>query len=548
MPFSSVQSLAGQALEAHYKDIASVHLRDLFAQDPKRFDNFSVSACGLLLDYSKHRITAETRDLLIALAEVAELKSWITRQFSGDKINHTENRAVLHSALRAPADTEILVDGHNVVADVHAVLNSMAKFSDKVRSGEWKGHTGKAIEAIVNIGIGGSDLGPKMVCRALARYQHPRLKAYFASNIDASHIGEMLTELDPETTLFIIASKTFSTQETLTNAQTARRWLVDKLGENAVSKHFVAVSSNAERVSEFGIDTEHMFGFWDWVGGRYSLWSAIGLPIIVNLGMDNFRALLDGAHAMDEHFRSAPFTHNLPVLQGLLGVWYNNFFNASSYAVLPYDYPLELLPMYLQQLEMESNGKRVRRDGETVDYNTSHILWGAAGNNGQHAFYQLLHQGTHLVPADFIVAAHSQYDELGHQNAVLSNALAQTRALMLGRDATETEAMLHNAGLEGDALAAELPHRVFPGNQPSSTIVYDTLTPAILGSLIALYEHKTFVQSVIWDINAFDQWGVELGKQMAGQLLPEFSASEITTTYDASTNGLLNYLKNSRAD
>jgi glucose-6-phosphate isomerase len=534
-------------LHNHQARLRNLHLRDLFATDSTRFDSFTLQACDLLLDYSKHRIDQDALADLIHLAETAALPQWIERMFSGAKINHTEDRAVLHCALRAKADAVITVDGINVVPEVQAVLARMEEFSERVRSGAWLGHSGKPIDAIVNIGIGGSDLGPKMVVRALSAYQHPRLRAYFVSNLDAAHIGETLAQLNPETTLFIVASKTFSTQETLTNAHSARQWLVTALGEDAVSKHFVAVSTHEQRVRAFGIDTANMFGFWDWVGGRYSLWSAIGLAIAVNLGMDNFRALLDGARRMDEHFHYAALDKNMPVLLGLLGVWYSDFWEARSHAVLPYDYPLELLPAYLQQLEMESNGKRVSRDGEVLGYRTCPVLWGTSGNNGQHAFYQLMHQGTQMIPADFIVAVHSQYPDPHHQAAVLSNALAQTRALMLGRNEAETAAMLRADNSDPAALNAQLPHRVFPGNQPTSTLLYAKLTPTILGSLIALYEHKVFVQSVIWNINAFDQWGVELGKQMAGELLPEFSQAQETHAYDASTNGLLNFIKKLKA-
>ena len=538
------QTSAWQALQAHQEQLRNVHMRDLFAQDPNRFDTFSTSACGLLLDYSKHRITAETHDLLVQLATGAGLEQWIQRMFRGEKINHTENRAVLHTALRAPAGTSLEVEGSDVMTEIHAVLDRIESFSEKIRSGEWLGYTGKPIEAVVNIGIGGSDLGPKTVVRALAAHQHPRMRAYFVSNLDATQLGEVLQETDPETTLFIVASKTFSTQETLTNALSARRWLVDHAGrEDVVSKHFVAVSTHRQRVTEFGIDPVNMFEFWDWVGGRYSLWSAIGLSIAVNLGMPAFREVLHGARQMDEHFMHTPFERNLPVLMGLLGIWYSDFWGAASHVVLPYDYALEFFPFHLQQLEMESNGKRVTRGGELVPMGTCPVLWGEPGNNGQHAFYQLMHQGTQLIPADFIVAMESQHDLPGHQEAVLSNALAQTRALMQGRNEEETAAMLRAAGMDEATLQANLPHRVFPGNQPSTTILYRKLTPTLVGSLIALYEHKAFTQSVIWDINAFDQWGVELGKQMASELLPEFSKTEPATAYDASTNGLLNTIK-----
>jgi glucose-6-phosphate isomerase len=427
---------------------------------------------------------------------------------------------------------------------VNAVLAKIRTFSDSVRSGGWRGDTGKPISAVVNIGIGGSDLGPLMVTRALKAYSHPRIRSYYASNVDATHIGEILAQVDPETTLFIIASKTFTTQETMLNAQTARRWLIEKLGnEQAVAKHFVAVSTNTQKVREFGIDTNNMFEFWDWVGGRYSLWSAIGLPIVIAIGMDQFEQMLNGAHLLDNHFRKTPLEKNLPVLLGLLDIWNNDFLGADTHVVLPYDFALEHFSSYLQQLVMESLGKRVTREGIVIDYPTCPIDWGAPGNNAQHAFYQLLHQGTRLVPSDFIVAIESQHPFPQHQEAVLSNALAQTHALMMGRNEAETRASLEASGVKGSALTEQLPHRIFPGNQPSNTIVYQKLTPAVLGALIALYEHKTFVQSVCWNINPFDQWGVELGKQVANVLLPEITGEKPCGGHDGSTDGLLNYIK-----
>ncbi len=537
-------STAWAALEQHQTHIAEAHLRDLFAKDPDRFKRFSLSACGLLLDYSKNRITIETMPLLLALAKQRGLKEWIDKMFNGERVNNTENRAALHIALRNRANAPVLENGDNVMPAINNVLERMRKFSESVRNGEWRGYTGKPINNIVNIGIGGSDLGPKMVNRALQTYHHPRLDVYFVSNLDATNLGEILPRLDPETTLFIVASKTFSTQETLTNARTARAWLLQQANDiNAVSKHFVAISTHHQRVTEFGINPANMFEFWDWVGGRYSLWSAIGLSIAVMIGMDRFLELLSGAQDMDQHFRTAPLPENMPVILGLLGVWYTNFLGTSTHAILPYDYALQYFPAYLQQLEMESNGKRVTRDGEAVQYRTCPVIWGEEGNNGQHAFYQLLHQGTQLIPADFIVAIESQHTLDIHQEAVLANALAQTRALMLGRTLEETRTMLQQSGLVGEKLEQELPHRVFPGNQPTNTILYQKLTPALLGTLIALYEHKVFVQSVCWNINPFDQWGVELGKQMASNLLPELSNMQSCDQYDASTNGLLNYIK-----
>ncbi|MDM8559985.1 glucose-6-phosphate isomerase [Candidatus Parabeggiatoa sp. HSG14] len=544
-------------LKTHQQSLAQIHMRDLFASDSQRFERFSVEACDLLLDYSKNRLTTETLTLLQQLATTAKLQKWIARMFQGEKVNNTEQRAALHIALRNRSNTSILVDGKEVMPEVNMILAKMRQFSESVRSGEWRGYTGKPIKSIVNIGIGGSDLGPAMVTRALKAYHPPHLRAYFVSNADGTHLGETLTELDPETTLFIVASKTFTTQETLLNARSARQWLINKLGdEKAVAKHFVAVSTAKQKVTEFGIDPANMFEFWDWVGGRYSLWSAIGLPIVVMIGMDNFEQLLSGAHQLDKHFETAPFDKNLPVLMGLISVWYSSFFNATTEAILPYDYTLELFPAYLQQLVMESLGKQVTREGENVDYPTCPIIWGAPGNNGQHAFYQLLHQGTLMIPTDFIIAIFSQHNFPGHQEAVLSNALAQTYALMMGRNPEETQALLKipNPSLpqceieKSEKLTQQLPHRVFPGNQPSNTLIYKKLTPKILGTLIALYEHKVFVQSVCWGINPFDQWGVELGKQVAGTLLPTLCSEQEkdahhTIKHDPSTEGLLNYIK-----
>ncbi|HEC85773.1 MAG: glucose-6-phosphate isomerase [Candidatus Parabeggiatoa sp. nov. 2] len=557
-------SAAWAALKAHQHQLAPIHLRDLFAEDSQRFERFSVEACGLLLDYSKNRLTRDTLSLLLNLATEAKLQDWIARLFQGEKVNNTEQRAALHIALRNRSNRPIRVDGKNVMPDINAVLAKMRQFSDSVRGDskkQWRGYTGKPIESIVNIGIGGSDLGPAMVTRALKAYHHPRLRSYFVSNVDSTHLGETLAALNPETTLFIVASKTFTTQETLLNATSARQWLIDKLGDNnAVAKHFVAVSTATQQVTEFGIDPINMFEFWDWVGGRYSLWSAIGLPIAVMIGMNNFEQLLAGAHEMDTHFETAPFAENLPVLMGLIGVWYSRFLGATTHAVLPYDYCLELFPAHLQQLIMESLGKRVTRDGKEVDYPTGPIIWGTPGNNGQHAFYQLLHQGTHLVPADFIIAIESQYDLPGHQNAVLSNALAQTHALMMGRTAEQTKQALYSSGITDKMLTQQLPHRVFQGNQPSNTLVYKKLTPQVLGKLLALYEHKVYVQGICWGINPFDQWGVELGKQVASTLMSALRAekaglnglnglnglketAQAHERHDSSTDGLLNYIK-----
>ncbi len=531
------------ALKQHQQALAQVQMRDLFAQDRQRFEHFSVEACGLFLDYSKNRVTQETLDLLMQMAAEANLKDWIARMFRGEKINNTEQRAVLHVALRNRSNRPILVDGKDVMPEVNAVLAKMRQFCDSVRSGQWRGWTGKSIESVVNIGIGGSDLGPAMVTRALRRYHHPRLKSFFVSNLDSVHLGDTLAQVNPETTLFIIASKTFTTQETLLNAQSARQWLVSQLGdEKAVAKHFVAVSTATDKVSAFGIDTTNMFEFWDWVGGRYSLWSAIGLPCAVIIGMNNFEEMLAGAHDLDKHFETAPFDQNLPVLMGLLQVWYSSFMGASSYAFLPYDYTLKLFPPYLQQLMMESLGKRVTRDGLNIDYATGPVIWGSPGDNGQHAFYQLLHQGTQLIPADVIIALESQYPLPRHQEAVLSNALAQCHVLMKGRTVAETQVELAKK-LQGEELRQRIPHSVFPGNQPTNMLVYQKLTPRMLGTLTALYEQSVFVQSVIWGINAFDQWGVELGKQVANSLLPELTGENVGGGYDGSTDGLLKYIR-----
>jgi glucose-6-phosphate isomerase len=536
------QSAAWQALSAHYAAIKPIQMRQMFQEDAARFDNFSLRLGSLFFDYSKNRINAETIRLLVALAEQAELPAYIERMFSGEKINSTEHRAALHTALRNRSDQPVYVDGKNVMPDVQRVLGLMRRFSDAVRNGQHAGHTGKAIRDIVNIGIGGSDLGPLMVCEALKPYASQNLRAHFVSNIDSSHLNETLKNLDAETTLFIVSSKTFTTQETLTNARSARAWLVGELGdEQAVAKHFAAVSTNLEATAKFGINPQNVFEFWDWVGGRYSLWSAIGLPIALYVGMDKFEELLGGAYAMDEHFRSAPLDKNIPVLMGLLGIWYGNFFGAGSNAVFPYDQYLHRFAAYLQQLDMESNGKGVDRDGNAVDYDTGMVVWGEPGTNGQHAFYQLIHQGTRMIPADFLAPLHSQ-NPLGEHHAILlANCFAQTEALMIGKTAAEARAELVAQGLRGDALEALLPHKVFPGNKPTNTLLFDNLDPHTLGMLIALYEHKVFVQSVVWNINPFDQWGVELGKQLAGKILPELRDAALATRHDASTNGLINH-------
>ena len=540
-------SSAWQVLSTHQSDIRKLTMRELFAGDANRFDKFSLRLDDLLLDYSKNLITEETKGLLLNLARQSNLNDWINRQFNGEKINTSEGRAVLHTALRSPKDRTVLVDGRNVIPDVHRVLDHMRSFSNAIRSGVALGHTGKKIRHIVNIGIGGSALGPLMVCEALKPFGSPDLTAHFVSNVDATDIAETLKKLDAETTLFIISSKTFTTQETLTNARTARAWLVEHLGSDAaVAKHFAAVSTNLSETTKFGINPENVFEFWDWVGGRYSLWSAIGLPIAIFIGMENFERLLAGGHAMDEHFRNAPLEKNMPVILGLLGIWYGNFFGTGSYAILPYDQYLQHFPAYLQQLEMESNGKRVDREGNPVDYDTHFVVWGEPGTNGQHSFYQLIHQGTRMVPADFL-APLTSYNPIGEHHAMLlSNCFAQTEALMLGKTEAEARAELIAQGLTGEAHETLLPYKLFPGNRPTNTLLFEKLDPYTLGRLIALYEHKIFVQSVVWNINAFDQWGVEFGKQLANKLLPELRSKETVVTHDSSTNSLINIYRNRR--
>jgi len=529
------QSFPWKALEEHVAEVAP--MRELFDRDPGRFDRFSTEGAGLFLDYSKNRITDKTMNLLFDLAREADVAGRIEAMFSGARINTTENRAVLHVALRADADQPIRVDGMNVVEQVQRVLDQMEGFTDKVRSGEWKGYTGKRITDVVNIGIGGSDLGPRMVTAALDYYRQPGLNFHFVSNIDGTHIAQALGQVNPESTLFIIASKTFTTQETLTNAHTARDWFLrGGAGEADVARHFVALSTNEPAVRDFGIDPVNMFAFWDWVGGRYSLWSCIGLSVALAVGMQNFRELLAGARDMDKHFRSAPFERNIPVLLALLGVWYRNFQGCEAHAVLPYDQYLALLPAYLQQADMESNGKGVTRDGRPVTYATGPVLWGEPGTNGQHAFYQLLHQGTTVVPCDFLAAVNPLHEVGEHHTILLANFLAQTEALMRGRTRAEAEEEL--AGLSPEVRTELAPHKTFPGNRPSNSLLYDRLTPRVLGSLIAMYEHKIFVQGVIWGVNSFDQMGVELGKHLAGVILPELRGGN-AAVHDASTRGLL---------
>jgi glucose-6-phosphate isomerase len=536
-------------LKQHHAAIAPLQMRDLFAADPQRFERFSARCGDLLLDYSKNRITPETLTHLLALAQQANLAEWIKRMFGGEKINATEHRAALHTALRNCSERTVFVDGQDVMPNVRRILTAMRTFSDAVRSGAHRGHTGKAITDIVNIGIGGSDLGPLMVCEALKPFGRPDLRAHFVSNVDATHLVETLRGLNAETTLFIVSSKTFTTQETLTNARAARVWLIDALGdEAAVAKHFAAVSTNLSATSQFGINPGNVFEFWDWVGGRYSLWSAIGLPIAIYLGMDHFEALLGGAYEMDQHFCTSAFENNLPVLLALLGIWYGNFFGAGSNAVLPYDQYLHRFAAYLQQLDMESNGKGVDRNGQPVNYDTGMVVWGEPGTNGQHAFYQLIHQGTRLIPADFIAPLQSA-NPLGEHHAILiANCFAQTEALMRGKTAAEARDELAAQGLSGDALESLVPHKIFPGNKPTNTLLFPRLTPHTLGMLIALYEHKVFVQSVIWNINPFDQWGVELGKQLASKILPELRAdAPAATGHDASTNALIALYRQAQA-
>ncbi|GAA2869891.1 glucose-6-phosphate isomerase [Nonomuraea rubra] len=526
------QSQEWAALGKHHEELAGRHLRELFAEDPGRARRMTATAGDLYLDYAKHRATQETIGLLTALAERAGLRERIAAMFSGEHINVSEDRAVLHVALRLPRDAELVVDGQDVVADVHAVLDKMSAFSDRVRSKEWRGATGKPIETVVNIGIGGSDLGPAMAYEALRDYADAGIAARFVSNIDPADITGNLAGLDPATTLFVVSSKTFTTLETLTNARVARRWLVEALGEDAVSKHFVAVSTNAAKVAEFGIDTDNMFGFWDWVGGRYSYDGAIGLSLMIAIGPERFREMLAGFHTIDEHFRTAPFEANMPVLMALLGIWYTDFFGAETRAVLPYSQRLHRFPAYLQQLTMESNGKSVRADGTPVTARTGEIFWGEPGTNGQHAFYQLLHQGTRLVPADFIGFAEPHDDREGMHDQLAANLFAQTTALAFGKTAEEIAA-------EGTAPEI-VPHKVMPGNRPTSTILAPKLTPSTLGQLVALYEHIVFVEGTIWGVDSFDQWGVELGKKMALDLAPALTSDEPPATFpDTSTEQLI---------
>jgi len=541
------QSSAWQALHKHRQDLGQYSLREAFVSDPQRFERFSLRLDDLLLDYSKNLITQDTMPLLMALARQAKVEEWREKMFAGEKINFTEKRAVLHTALRAATDTKhppLRLEKTDVLIGIRHVLEKMRLFSNSVRNGVWRGYTGKPITDVVNIGIGGSFLGPLMVCQALQPYSSPKLRAHFVSNVDGADIATKLALLDPETTLFIIASKTFTTQETLMNARSAKDWFLSHAtDQKQVAKHFVALSTNAKLVTEFGIDPANMFEFSDWVGGRYSLWSSIGLSIALYVGMDKFEELLMGGYDMDVHFREAPLEQNMPVIMALIGLWYRNFFDATSYAILPYDQSLESFMAYFQQADMESNGKSVDRQGNTVDYETGPVLWGGTGTNGQHAYYQLIHQGTQMIPADFIAPARSQHPIGEHHATLLSNYFAQAEALMKGKTVAEARAELEASAMDEAAIATLLPHKVFAGNKPTSSIMFDLLTPRTLGRLVALYEHKIFVQGIIWNLNSYDQWGVELGKQLAMHIQPELRGSEAVTSHDSSTNGLINYYK-----
>ena len=541
------QSRSWSKLQDHHRNIKDVEMKDLFASDPERFNRFHIQFKDILVDYSKNRITDETIKLLLDLADEAGVEKAVKNMFTGEKINETENRAVLHVALRNRKNSPIYVEGQDVMPQVNTVLQKMEVFSKKIRSGEWKGYTGDRITDIVNIGIGGSDLGPVMVTEALRPYADKALSVHFVSNIDGTHLTEVLKKLNPATTLFMIASKTFTTQETMTNAFSARDWFLKQAGDSAhVARHFVALSTNVTKVEEFGIDTDNMFEFWDWVGGRYSLWSAIGLSIACYIGFDNFAELLEGAHEMDQHFLETPFDDNIPVILALIGIWYNNFFDTATEAILPYDQYLHRFPAYFQQGNMESNGKSTSRDGKRVDFQTGPIIWGEPGTNGQHAFYQLVHQGTKFIPADFLAPAVSHNPIGEHHNILLSNFFAQTEALMNGKTKAEVVTELKNQGKSDEEIAKLTPHKVFEGNKPTNSVLFKKLTPRVLGSLIAMYEHKIFVQGVIWNIFSFDQWGVELGKQLANRILPEIKDDARVISHDASTNGLINAFKKMR--
>jgi len=542
---------AWKALEAHYAATKDVHMKDQFAADPERFNKFNLKFEDLLFDFSKNRINEETMELLYKLAEQQDVNGMAKKMFSGEKINATEGRAVLHVALRNQSNTPIMVDGKDVMPEVNETLAKIKVFTENVRNGEWKGQTGKSINTIVNIGIGGSDLGPVMVCEALKPYSKRDLAMHFCSNVDGTHMAEILKKCDPETTLFLVASKTFTTQETMTNARSAKQWVLNNFNNDAssIAKHFAALSTNAAGVSEFGIDTKNMFGFWDWVGGRYSLWSAIGTPIALCIGFDNWMEMHAGAHAMDQHFLNTPAKDNLPMTLALIGAWYNNFYGAESVAILPYDQYMHRFAAYFQQGDMESNGKYVTKDGNKIGVQTGPIIWGEPGTNGQHAFYQLIHQGTKMIPCDFFapIQTHNKLTETigapeDHHPILLSNYFAQTEALCFGKDADVVRSELEGK-MSPEAVDALVPHKVFEGNKPSNSFMFKKLTPRILGTLIAMYEMKIFTQAALWNINAFDQWGVELGKALAKKILPELGGTEDVASHDSSTNGLINYYK-----
>ena len=543
-----IDSNEWQDLKKHFDDIKNVQMRDLFKDDEQRFEKFHLALDDFLFDFSKNRINDKTLGLLNKLAIKADVEGWRAKQFSGEKINTTEDRAVLHTALRSQDKNPVVVDGVDVKPEVLKVLKQVENFSNSINDGSWKGFTGKKINTIVNIGIGGSDLGPAMVCKALKPYSQKDLYIHFVSNVDGADLALTLEQCDPETTLFIVASKTFTTQETMTNAFSARHWFLNHAKNNdAISQHFVAVSTNTEKVKEFGINEENMFIFWDWVGGRYSLWSSIGLSISIYLGFENFKELQTGAYEMDQHFLNAPIEKNMPIQMALIGIWYNNFFKFNTQAILPYDQGLSLLPSYLQQADMESNGKFIDRDGNRVCLETGPVIWGESGTNGQHAFYQLIHQGTQFVPCDFIMPIKSHYNPGDkknlHHKILMSNLLAQSQSLMMGKTIDEARSELINSGLSDQEISSLLPHRSFEGNRPSNTILFEKLTPKNLGKLIALYEHKIFVQGIIWNINSFDQWGVEYGKQIARLVLPKIQGEKTTSCFDASTNNLIDYIK-----
>jgi len=541
------QSSAWKTLTEHTKTLKTKTISDLFKEEENRFEQFSINAAGIFLDFSKNILTKETFSLLLKLAQERDVKNWIEKMFSSEKINITENRAVLHTALRNRSDKPILLDGKDVMPEIKEVLNKIRVFSEKVRRGNWKGYTGKKITNIVNIGIGGSNLGPAMAVEALTPYTDPNLNFHFVSNVDGTHITETVKTLNPETTLFIIASKTFTTLETMTNAKTARKWFLDQAkDETSVAKHFVAVSTNKTEVEKFGIDSENMFEFWDWVGGRYSLWSAIGLSIVIAIGMDNFEEFLSGAHEMDTHFKTADFENNIPVVLALIGILYNNFFDFETHALLPYDQYLRRLAAYVQQLDMESNGKHICKDGTQSTASTGPIIWGEPGTDGQHAFYQLIHQGTKTIPADFLAPANSHNQISNHHELLLANFFAQTEALMNGKTEEAVIEELKASGMDEEKIKKIAPHKVFEGNRPSNSIMFKQLDPKTLGTLIAMYEHKVFVQGIIWNICSFDQWGVELGKQLANKIIPELKDEKEITTHDPSTNGLINYYKKMR--